>query len=215
MIKLCEEEILRYMGYPSDYKIDEKQLETVRRIKDEIVSSAKPKTIYKHFEIASADRGIEIKGSDVVLLGNAIRKHLVGAKTCIIMAATLGIEVDRILRRAQIKSVSEGLIADACATAYIEAVCDETEQEINEKFGSCNYRFSPGYADFPISQQKEIIALLDAEKKIGLCTTESNLLVPVKSVTAVLGVTNTFSSCNNKCDRCKKKERCAFSRNER
>ena len=132
MIKLCEEEILRYMGYPSDYKIDEKQLETVRRIKNEIVSSSKPKTIYKHFEIASADRGIEIKDSDVVLLGNTIRKHLEGAKSCIIMAATLGAEVDRILRRTQIKSVSNGLIADACATAYIEAVCDETEKEINE-----------------------------------------------------------------------------------
>ena len=215
MIKLCEEEILRYMGYPSGYKTDETQLYSIRRIKEEIVASAKPKTIYKRFEIASADGGVEIKGSEVVLLGEAIRKHLEGAKTCIIMAATLGIEVDRILRRTQIKSVSDGLIADACATAYIEAVCDELEKEINEKCGRCNYRFSPGYEDFPISQQKEIITLLDAEKKIGLCTTESNLLVPVKSVTAVLGVTDTYASCNNKCDKCSNKERCAFSRNER
>ncbi len=215
MIEICEEEILRYMGYPSEYKIDEMQLGVIRRIKDEIVSSAEPKTIYKQFEIAFADIGVEVKGTEVVLSGNAIRKHLEGAKTCIIMAATLGIEVDRILRRTQIKSVSDALIADACATAYIEAVCDETEKEINEKYGRCNYRFSPGYEDFPISQQKDIITILDAGKKIGLCTTESNLLVPVKSVTAVLGAIDTYTSCNNKCDKCRNKERCAFSRNER
>ena len=215
MINLCEKEILRYMGYPENFEVSREQLDAIDRIKEEILSVAKPKTIYKQFEIVFDDKGVMIKDSSVVLLGNDIKKHLQSSENCIIMAATLGSEVDRTLRRIQIKSVSDGLVADACATAYIEAICDETEKEINGKFGLCNYRFSPGYGDFPITQQKEILSLLDAEKKIGLLTAESNLLLPTKSVTAVMGITNTHEFCDNKCNKCNRKERCAFSRYEK
>lgn len=49
-------------------------------------------------------------------------------------------------------------------------------------------RYSPGYADFPLSAQRELLALLDAPRKVGVSLTDSLLMVPSKSVSAVIGV---------------------------
>ena len=48
-------------------------------------------------------------------------------------------------------------------------------------------RFSPGFGDFDIVHQRDILALLDCQKRIGLTLTDSNMLCPTKSVTAVVG----------------------------
>lgn len=126
--------------------------------------------------------------------------------------ATLGIEADRTIRQAQVSAMSEAVVIDACATAYIEAVCDEAEKEINHKYGPCNFRFSPGYGDLPISIAKGFALSAASGKKIGLCVNASNLLIPGKSVTAILGVGGRPERAEGKCGRCPNKERCAFCR---
>ena len=53
---------------------------------------------------------------------------------------------------------------------------------------SLTSRFSPGYGDMPLSQQRLFVTLLDTPRKIGLTTTPAFILTPRKSVTAVLGL---------------------------
>lgn len=214
MIKTLDKaEILRYLGYPAGKTPDEKTAAAIARCEKQLIASARPKYIAKAFRIAPCDAGIQIADSDVVLSGSAISGHLEGCTHCVIMAATLGITADRTIRTSQLTDMTDGVITNACATAYIEAFCDMAEAEINEKYGHCNFRFSPGYGDLPITLQKELLNLLDAERKIGLCVNASNLLIPAKSVTAILGITQKPCT-TNKCDRCPNKERCAFCRNE-
>jgi len=71
-------------------------------------------------------------------------------------------------------------------------------------------RYSPGYGDFPLTYQKEILELLNAQRRIGLTRTESNMLVPTKSVTAIIGFTTEETSCHvAKCMTCQAKN-CPF-----
>ena len=49
-------------------------------------------------------------------------------------------------------------------------------------------RDSPGYGDFPLEAQREILVILDTPRKIGVSLTDSLLMVPSKSVSAVIGV---------------------------
>ena len=49
-------------------------------------------------------------------------------------------------------------------------------------------RFSPGYGDWDIAVQPMVAAALDTVRKAGLCVTDTNLMTPRKSVTALLGV---------------------------
>ena len=49
-------------------------------------------------------------------------------------------------------------------------------------------RYSPGFGDFPLTAQREILSVLDAARAIGVSLTDTLLMVPSKSVSAVIGV---------------------------
>ena len=73
-------------------------------------------------------------------------------------------------------------------------------------------RFSPGYGDFDIHHQEEILRMLDAHKKIGLSMTESCMLTPTKSVTALIGFAEKEMDCpKSGCEACEKKD-CIYRR---
>jgi cobalamin-dependent methionine synthase I len=107
------------------------------------------------------------------------------------MAVTLGNLVDAKIRYYEKFNLTKALILDACATVIIESACDEIQEEIKKEALKTNkgitYRYSPGYGDFPIDIQKKILDILEAQKKIGLSVTEDSILIPRKSVTAVIG----------------------------
>ena len=91
-----------------------------------------------------------------------------------------------------------------------------SEVELPEKYSGkyMTFRFSPGYGDYPIEMQKEYLRILDAPRKIGLTTGDSCLLVPSKSVTAVLGISdNPIERRKRGCAICSMKGKCRFRRN--
>ena len=132
------------------------------------------------------------------LQGNDILRHLEGCGSCVLLACTLGAGVDAQLvgfllpnlvgREASVGAV----VLDALASVAVEQTADAAEQTLrNEEREEGQFltgRFSPGYGDYPIAVQNDLLRLLDAPRKIGLCATPAHLLTPRKSVTAVLGV---------------------------
>ena len=74
-------------------------------------------------------------------------------------------------------------VAQAVAAALIEEVCDALQGEY-----SSFPRVSPGYGDFPLDAQKDILKMLETGTKIGLSMTEALMLVPTKSVTAIFAI---------------------------
>ena len=104
----------------------------------------------------------------------------------------------------------------AAATAMLEDYCDELcreQQETCEKEGLyLRPRFSPGYGDFPLNVQEDILSALEAGKRIGIKLTDSLLMVPTKSVTAVMGVSPKPYRCDVKgCEACQKAD-CLYRR---
>ena len=70
--------------------------------------------------------------------------------------------------------------------------------------------FSPGYGDWDLSHQGEVLDLLDATRRMGLSLTQAGMLVPEKSITALVGISDRQEeSCGQKCMRCKKTD-CPF-----
>ena len=49
-------------------------------------------------------------------------------------------------------------------------------------------RYSPGYGDLPIGIQRNFIRLLDTVRRIGLNVSDSGIMIPRKSVTAIIGI---------------------------
>ena len=82
----------------------------------------------------------------------------------------------------------KALLFQAMGGERIEALCDVFCDSIAEEYGvGLKPRFSPGYGDLSIECQKEIFDILGYQKKIGLTLTDSFMMSPTKSVTALFG----------------------------
>ena len=135
---------------------------------------------------------VALEGCDLVLEGNSIAEHLRGAYKVALMACTLGAVSEREMRKHEAISVADGVMFGACCSAFVEAAANVTEGLIvsfaRDMGLTTNWRFSPGYGDLPLSAQPAFLKALDASRRLGIAVTSTNMLVPVKSVTAVLGL---------------------------
>ena len=192
----CEKEILRYAGCRDE---DENVLSLIHSCIDEVRTKLSYKVCYREI-----DMSIEIKSK---MLLNTLKN----CSEVIVFAATVGIEIDRLIAKYGRISPSRALIFQAIGAERIEALCDTFCKDLeNEKKMNSSPRFSPGYGDLPLSVQKYIFDVLDCSKHIGLTLNDSLLMSPSKSVTAFVGLSNDKKKeINNKCTLCDKTD-CAY-----
>ena len=181
---------LRYMKVPPTVR-DEEMTRTVREAFVNLEGYIEPRCVWGRFRIGHFDGGIELDGAEI--FSRNIARLTERSDECILLAATLGHEVDRQIALAQRVNMLEGVALDACASVRIDAYIDEyVMSEIvpslreGEKL---THRFSPGYGDLSMSVTEDIIAILNATKRIGLSVTKSLMMTPMKSVTAIIGIT--------------------------
>ena len=145
----------------------------------------------------------------------ALRKNLEGCEKIILFAATVGIEIDRLIAKYSRIAPSKALFFQAIGAERIEALCDEFNSNIKRDFAQKELyvrpRFSPGYGDFSLESQKEIFCILDCPRKIGLSLNESKIMSPSKSVTAIIGVSKIDKCDVSGCKICSKTD-CEFRR---
>ena len=150
-----------------------------------LLAAATPRAVWLEADTAAlAEAGI-LRGGDVM-------KHLENCPQAVLLAVTLGPGVDAQIRRAGVGDIAAGVASDALGSALAEQMADAAEAELrNGAAGQGRYltgRYSPGYGDWPITVQPLVAAALDTARRAGLCVTDTNLMTPRKSVTALLGV---------------------------
>lgn len=206
-------EVLRALGY-GDREPDGATLALVRACADEVRRAAVPRWRSVVLAVLGEDEeGVRLEGG-LTLPGRSIRDHLRGCDRAAVFCATLSAPVDALLRRAQAEDMARALVLDCCASTAVEELCDRVEEEIRAGFPGCSFphRFSPGYGDLPIQLQGELLALLDAPRRIGLCASERHILTPRKSVTAILGISREALPPveERSCQRCFLRGRCQY-----
>lgn len=108
-----------------------------------------------------------------------------------LLCGTIGAAFDAWQRRLAATSAADAYFAQQLGLEAVERVMDGLEAEIRAALPRDETllpRRSPGYGDWPLSLSREILARLDAARRIGVSITDSDLLVPAKSVTAVCGI---------------------------
>lgn len=148
-------------------------------------------------------------------LGTDVQKHLKGCTGCVLLGCSLGAGVDTAMRAASAGDMAYAVVLDALASVLIEMVADQAEHQLREAFRQQGLfltgRFSPGYGDWPIEVQNDLVRILDAPRKIGLCATETHLLVPRKSITAIMGTADhPVSGQRAGCAHCTLREKCRY-----
>ena len=128
------------------------------------------------------------------------------------LLATLGMEVDLQIRRLLVTNPAMAMAVSACGSAYVDEYIDrvlEEERSRLPKGYGLTPRFGPGYGDVPLSLQPSLLLFLGGQK-LGVHLTQGFLMMPEKSVTALMGITpKETHTCENRCALCQKTD-CAF-----
>ncbi len=193
---VCEREILRYAGC-------RQADEGVLALLEECLDDALPVLSYTVcFE--------EIDPTSFTARSEQLARNLDNCERVVLMAATLGVGIDRLIAKYGRLSPAKALILQAIGTERIEALCEAFCAEMEAETGLCaRPRFSPGYGDLPLDTQREVLARLEAAKRLGVTLNDSLIMAPSKSVTAFVGLSRDNVLKTDKCRVCEKRE-CTF-----
>ena len=191
-------EALRYLRARPDDKEAQLLVDTVYlRLRNEVQARH---VLQKH-RVAVDATGVTLE-SGTRFNSRDLAAHLKGCEEALLLGATLGSRVDAAIRRLALGSVAEGAAAQAVAAALIESYCDEVQARFDTGGLAQRPRFSPGYGDWDLAEQKLLFPVLNCAKLIGLTLTEGCMMAPSKSVTAVIGLSTDVQCVWNKCMIC-------------
>ncbi len=193
-------EILMYLGHRGQDVTPEVDAQ-IKKCMDEIMTCAAPRLVYARMPVKNG----QICGFPMG--GNDIRELLTPCKEAVLLAVTLGAKVEQVLMRREVTDMAEAVIMDSCASVAVENVCDHFEEDMRgelEKEGLyLTSRVSPGYGDLPLGLQQDMCRILNTSRRIGLTVTETSIMVPRKSVTAIMGIADTPQTLRKKgCEAC-------------
>lgn len=200
LTQLNIDEVLRYMGCPPD-RADPATRALAEDCAAQMLAVIRPRWTYRIYDLTQESGGIRLS-CGLLLPGEDIKAHLRDCRRGVLFCATLSAGADTLIRRAESMDIAQALALDCAATAAVEGLCDQIEAELQSRFPGCffPFRFSPGYGDLPLALQNDLLDRLDAQRRVGLTASPSHILLPRKSVTAVLGVAEgpiekTIRSC--------------------
>ncbi len=177
-------EAARYAGLPKTADVPD----VLKTVFSELAPALSYKVCYAECPIA--------RNGDVLDLGFAavqsanLATNLDGCDRVVLFAATAGLAPDKLAEKYRRLSPEKALYANAIGAERVEALCDAFCAFLAET-NATKPRFSPGYGDLPLALQTEIFAALDCPRKIGVTLSDSLLMTPTKSVTALVGLKNS------------------------
>lgn len=215
MTDIRTKEAIRYLGY-GRHAVDETTLAMIDSSFRELEACADGRSVYRIFDcIHNKENRIEIGTMNI--RSRSLNRNLKGCEKAVVFGATLGVQTDMLIKKYSLINMARAVVLQSCAAVILEEYCDDCQEKIGrtaekEKLWM-RPRFSPGYGDFDIHYQKDILCMLDTAKTIGLTMTDSYMLTPAKSVTAVIGLSSVDEKCHRQgCEVCQKED-CIYRRN--
>ena len=209
-MKIDVSEALRYLGAANADRETAAAVESTAR---ELEARLVPRYVYKIFAVEQTACGVSLPEAGLSLPGKLAGRMLQSCGQAALLCCTLGAEFDRLLRMAQARDMAKAAMLNACGSAYVEAGCEEVEKEIAARYphSYLTDRFSPGYGDLPLPVQPDLLNALNAEKRLGVTLTDTCLMLPAKSVTAIIGLSETPQPARIRgCGYCALKGNCAY-----
>ena len=197
ILKIDAAETRRYAGLRKAQNFDEKNILDAC---EEALLLLNVRGIYKIYDY-DCEKHIVESAPPFEIVGNSIIKHLAGCEKVACIAVTVGENIENeVTKKFEAGNYVSSVLLDAAATAAVEQAADEMEKAINRVVAKeslkMRWRFSPGYGDWKLDNQKNFFYVTGAPE-IGMNLTESLMLMPRKSVTAIIGLEKIVSDKSN------------------
>lgn len=199
---MIKENALKYLGYQNQ-KLDQQ----TNLLLDQELEELKQfpfKYMYKIYTLSK--QPLKIKELDLNIDYPDLIDLFDSCNQVVIMACTLGIDLDRKLKYYSVIDVTRMTILDALASSYLEYKADEFEKQQN--FGKRTFRFCPGYGNVPLELNHQLASALQCDKHIGLTVLPNDLLLPQKSMIGLIGIGD--DKIKKHCFSCKLKDNCNY-----
>lgn len=211
-MSLCipRDEVLRYLGGAPEIPELGRLVDSVL---EELPREVCPRSAVRRVSLQTGEDFVEILG--LRLLSRALASSLAGCESGYLIAATLGTQADMLLRRYMAVDLPRAAVVQAACAAMLEAFLDQLCGQLNADERENDLfllpRFSPGYGDWDLREQGKIFALMDLPRRLGVTLTQSFMMLPEKSVTALAGLGKAPHCPQSSCGNCEKTD-CAFRR---
>lgn len=183
-------EVLRYMRM-GGAEPDAVLADRLARVEREVLAACRPASYWRLEQLSFGPEPGDLRIGPLSVRSCALARTLRGCRHAFLFCATLGAGVDALLRRYSQTSGADALMAQAVATAAVESYCDDCRARLLAEPAvageTLRMRFSPGYGDLPLETQRPLLQVLDSARRAGIVLTETLLMVPSKSVSAVIG----------------------------
>lgn len=197
------DQVKRYLGMdeePNEIDLD------IENLYKKLKPLLEPKYYYRVFSFSLSPLKIENR----IFLSKDMDNLLATSEKVIILAVTLGGKIEQVIRKYNVANKFNSIVSDALLSSmvedYQEKVIDNLKKEYSGKYFTD--AFAPGYGDLDIKFQRDIFDLLQLEKRIGVNLTPTMLMVPRKSITCFIGISNQVQKKITGCDTCNMRETC-------
>lgn len=192
-VKIPREEVLRLLKHKKETTIiDQKISDLINQIIELGRSLCEPKAIYMDYSIKSvSDHSVVLEGAGFDILGKSSSHRLWDAKKVTLFVVTIGSGLEKkIGELVKGGNITNAAILDAVGSAAVESCVNYVNELANKRalgegFKTVN-RFSPGYGDWELREQKILLQQLNAAQ-IGVTATSAHLMQPEKSVSGAIG----------------------------
>ncbi|MDY3869235.1 MAG: vitamin B12 dependent-methionine synthase activation domain-containing protein [Pyramidobacter sp.] len=196
-------EALRFMGVPPEGYDASRHI--AERGFEELEPLIQPRGCFVRVSVECSGGEVRMADGDLTCVSSSLTRLFAACRSAFVMAVTLGSEVDRRIASLQRTDMARAAALDACASVRADRLCDELQRSAEAELADGEYltmRFSPGYGDVPLDFSRGILALLDGARRLGISLTKSMMMVPVKSITAVIGISDTPQTAQRSCELC-------------
>lgn len=205
----------RLLGRKVGKGLSRRTIKTISRQKERLSELIRPKITWKNFALASAEQEGVVLKNGAHFKSRKMGKILSDAAWVVGFMGTIGGkidgEIDNLIKKG---AVSGGYVADALGSAAVEGLVERFHYRVAREAAKQNktvgLRFSPGYCDWPVTEQMKLFPLLDHES-VGVKLEKSCLMRPRKSISGVFGVFESEDvhfeiKKHNPCRTCGKKD---------
>jgi len=191
--------ILHYLGIQKE--ADDKTNVLIDECIKEVQEIAHFKVVTREFDLKH--QPLCIQEMDLLLESKDLAFYFQECQKCLVIACTLGIQIDRKIKYYEHIDMAKAIVFDAVSSRYLEECCDDYEKTLN--LGIHTFRFAPGYGDLPLALNIPLSRVLQIDKKIGVSINDGGLFIPMKSMLGIIGIGKSFQKT---CLSCIRKEYC-------
>ena len=193
-LRITPADVYEQMGY-HDAEPDEVTKAELTRIINEVSQWLRPR--FSYF-VVSVQPPFD--------MGNIILRQLRGSEAYALFICTAGVEYEAYQQRLKEQGdMVRVFIADALGSVIAEKCADQMEKALQESIDKLGWkhtnRFSPGYCGWHVSQQQLLFPLFQGHT-CGVTLTDSSLMVPIKSVSGIIGLGASVRKLDYTCGLC-------------